>query len=233
MNLSFVIGILFIIIVVFVSDSAFGERLGPGLVCSDDSQCKSGICGKGRCCNSDDSTGLSKGCISCNSKGECNECMASCEGLPYPCPYGFDLINGGCVAINGNRVNGAECSQDLDCNSQVCRGGRCCNVAKGSTEGCLSCDGQIGDCRACNETAGFILDNFMCYKNIGETCIAGESLCVFGACKGGMCCRSRLDSPGIQFCSRCSPDSGVCLKCKKQYKLTGKGGCKKMRKVSG
>lgn len=86
------------------------------------------------------------------------------------CSYGYELIGGKCFFLN---EDGSACTENDDCATKVCRGGRCCGE-KGSSAGCLACD-HDGECDRCDEGYTNILSECFRDKSTSGNTKTGES----------------------------------------------------------
>ena len=175
-----------------VCDGSGTCRLKNGQVCTADSQCTSGICKDGYCCN--ESCGAS--CMTCSRvPGQCSVTLYNNEDKDTGCvsPKVCDG-NGMCMLALGQ-----VCLNHPECASGLCIDGNCCDQA--CTGACKACNlpGTAGTCTfisagqadpngspacmggsACDGSGG-------CKKANGQTCsIATE--CAAGFCVDGVCC---------------------------------------------
>ena len=141
-------------------------KTSDGGVCAADTECKSGVCAGGRCCNAD---GQSEGCVACTVSGNCQtcgegflkrgaSCIDACECTPgctdgecdcgtcQACEAAYFMLAGRC---NPKVSNGAQCTSDSECASGSCAGGNCCDVAA-NAPGCTDCNFR-GLCEGCAE----------------------------------------------------------------------------------
>ena len=106
-----------------------------------------GVCFGGFCC---DGSKYTAACTNCTvTTGECGGCE-----------YGYELNSGACTFLN---ADGSVCSDNQDCATNLCRGGRCCGT-KGSGQGCVACD-HDGECDVCADG----------YVNILSECVNDRS----------------------------------------------------------
>ncbi len=131
--------------------------LAPGSICTSSSQCASGACIDGYCCNST----CSGGCSACSvangasANGTCTILPKGAAGTPSCSPFlcgGAGACPTTCIADTdcisesrcvggtciGKRPQGAVCAVRSDCATGNCVDGVCCDAV---------CDGQ---CEACN-----------------------------------------------------------------------------------
>jgi hypothetical protein len=189
----------------------------PGITCSLDAECKSGVCRSGRCCG----TIASANCSSCDAIGNCLGCK---NGLP--------MYGSGDTATCAKRPGGFACSLQDECASGMCRrdayeGMFCCKVGGGY--GCSQCDGGTGSCSACAYDYKLSTALGICNSATPGAKCAANSDCASGACKGGICCMAGMNDN----CEACqtyvwtgtASVQGGCGACKAGYKLSSTGGC--------
>jgi len=162
------------------------------------SQCLSGICADGVCCNA----ACTATCMACNVSGDAGTCTnipagsddnnatMTCSGATQSCDG-----MGAC-----KKDKGAGCSADGECGTGHCVDGVCCQTACTTT--CFQCNkaGSLGDCV---EVAQLSDDNFpanactgtmtcdgsgVCKLDSGESCGTDDSLCASGDCQGNNKC---------------------------------------------
>ena len=229
-----------------------------GAVCSKDSECKSGFCADGVCCN----VACTGPCLSCNQPTRVGTCWPADVGAPDP--HGIcanqapatcgttgacDGI-GGCArypaqivctapSCSGDRLNTAGTCDGLGtCLSpgmQNCSPYRCVNGA------CLSkCTGDA-DC-----VSGHACQTMSCGKKTnGQPCMF-PSECVSNHCVDGVCC-DQACSGGCRSCAllatlgTCTPvpngaddprntcPTQAASTCGNDGKCDGAGGCRKYR----
>ncbi len=195
--------------------SCFAKELGTD--CTGGSECVSGFCADGRCCESacDDM------CSRCGTTGSCSavtegEDAGTCDDshgcVQTPCVC---TGSGTCAATGGSCITGAQCASgfcsdgvccDTECSGlcQSCRAsetggvtGQCANVSPGTDPASEcepgSCDGQGA-----------------CQRQRGASCSTG-SQCITGFCIDGVCCNEAC----IGACNSCNANltnaaNGVC-----------------------
>jgi len=112
-----------------------------GLACTTGSQCATGNCVDGFCCNS----ACADTCYACNNPNNEGTCGPIPPGgtdgmLCMPSNY---CTNGACSM--GKKPNGASCGLGNECGSNYCIDGTCCeNACLGSK--CLTCKNATGSC---------------------------------------------------------------------------------------
>lgn len=181
-----------------------------GEACSVGSDCKSGFCTDGVCCD--------KAC-----DGICEACDVGKLGTCTHIPKGTREIlfnfngcngnnacngNGGCVALNGKNANGELCSDDNECLSNRCRAGLCrlpinnpcsddvqCGSLRCLNNVCTPCSADA-DCASnqCDTTATPV----RCKAKNGTPCGADTD------CASGSCDQSGTHLCGVGVNSMCS-----------------------------
>lgn len=178
-----------------------GACVGPiGTTCTVGSNCQSGFCRDGVCCDT--------GCT-----GLCQACSAVKKGTGTDGTCG-NILNGGdpdnecagTAVCNGNGTcvspNGAACSINANCQSGFCVDGFCCDTTCNGS--CQACSAQKKGSGA-NGVCGFVVsgqdpDNECqsaavcngagaCIFPDGTTCSVG-STCTSGNCVDGVCCNT-------------------------------------------
>lgn len=199
--------------------------LGLGADCSQGSQCASGYCVEGVCCDSS-CTGTCQACTvafkGSGTNGTCgniapntdpqNECAAGdCNGL------------GACGAPPGASPDGSACASGNTCSSGYCVDGVCCGSAcTGLCQACTASKKGSGTNGTCGPIdAGIDPDNECSagHCNGAGTCAtvivlgngsgcSNNAQCSSGACVDGYCC----DSLCTEACKSCNvPGSiGIC-----------------------
>jgi hypothetical protein len=183
-------------------------RLANGQACAVGTDCASGNCVDGVCCNS----GCTAVCQACNVAGN----VGTCANLPQYTPDAYPL--NACVAPNtcdgsGNcrSGNGQACTAGTDCASGNCVDGVCCNSTCTTT--CLACSvaGHVGTCwnlpqfSPDTNPANACVGNSACdgaghcRSNTGQACTAGTD-CASGNCVDGVCC----DTTCLGTCLACN-----------------------------
>jgi hypothetical protein len=209
---------------------------GLGKPCGQASDCGSGFCKDGVCCN----TACDGLCQTCNDPGSKGICIAIPSGAdPDNECAGTDACNGlGACA----KQQAAMCSLDADCLSGLCQDGVCCNADCAGA--CNRCDlpGMVGQCgyvpsgmsvsgctgsKACDGNGG-------CKTTNGQSCGSdGECLSTF--CQDGVCCNNACSG----VCAVCNlggtvgtctnvPQGGQPGGCNGTKACDGMNGCKKV-----
>jgi len=194
----------------------------PGADCSEASECKSGFCAQGICCNS----ACSDACMACNLSASLGLCTAVADGTPDP---------QGLCAVTASSSCGT---------TGACKSGKCAYVAEGikckdascatgsSETPTSTCDG-LGTCvTPLNQSCGtFICASATC-ENTCKTdndCVAPNT-CVSSscglkppgaACTAGNQCDSTFCTEGVCCNSACSDGTkgGLCMSCKVSGKV--------------
>lgn len=191
-----------------VCDGTGTCKKNNGETCSMATECASGFCVDGVCCNSE-CTGACKACNLSTSLGQCGNlpantpdtCVApsKCNGL------------GACYKFNGE-----SCTKSSDCLSGSCSDGVCCDKACNSVCDTCTMSGNVGKCQnwpaytevgqcsgtqACDGMA-------VCKTKPGETCSAPVD-CLSNFCVDGVCC----DQACTDLCMACnvSGNGGKCF----------------------
>ncbi len=159
-----------------------------GQACASPSECLSGNCVDGRCCN----TACAALCTACNLAGSVGSCSAIGAGLDPA----NECLAGACDGAGAcKRDNGQLCTLALECLSGNCVDGRCCNTACTAT--CSACNlaGSAGACTPlgvgldpANECLAGACDGAgVCKKHVAVACNAAVE-CLSGSCFDGVCC---------------------------------------------
>ena len=175
--------------------------LKNGQDCTGSSECASGHCKDGKCCN----TGCALPCHTCAAAGHEGTCRQMETGqVDSPeCMGTFACSAAGVCLLR----NGESCTGNLECASGHCKDGRCCNTE--CTTPCYSC--LTGTCTllAGTDDAPECVGDYTCgnsgaclLKN-GRSSTLAES-CASGFAKDGVCCNQACTAP----CHECS--TGAC-----------------------
>ncbi len=163
-------------------------RLRSGQPCAAGSDCLSGFCVDGVCCQS----ACAATCQSCN--------VAPVPGMCVPTPAGQPARSGcsGTAACDGagacKKLSGQPCAAASECQTGFCADGFCCDLP--CTGACLACNNpqHQGACgpapqfsaRGCLATQS--CDGFgSCKLANGQACATGAD-CASGRCADGVCC---------------------------------------------
>ena len=193
--------------------ACYAGLMGDG--CSDETECLSGYCVDGVCCQ-ESCTELCSSCSeSLNGIGS-GLCLATADGLD---PNNDCL---GVAACDGEgtcwaKEDGESCLENYQCDSGFCVDGVCCeSVCDGLCSGCIQAHTGQAD-----GTCAFVIsgldpnencsDNLACDgsgacwdRAVGENCSEAYE-CVSGFCVDGVCCESACDGA----CSACAT-GGTC-----------------------
>ena len=179
--------------------------LKNGQVCTGETQCASGLCRDGVCCNA----ACEVECRACNLTGNLGTCLPVLSAEDADSCLGTRICDdsGSCKLKGGEACGGAAA-----CLSGFCKDGVCCDVACDGE--CLVCNasGSVGACKAvlsaedadsCATTR--ICDSSgLCKTRTGEACTGGAQ-CLTGICKDGVCCLAACTGQ----CKSCA--TGSCL----------------------
>jgi hypothetical protein len=184
---------------------ACGSLFGNGAACTNGTECQTGHCVDGVCCD----TACTGVCVSCNAaatKGTCTNFAAGTDPNDAECP-GAALACSGAGACK--KIAAQTCASDAECISGHCADGVCCDTA--CTGSCRACNlsGTIGVCTnipsgqdPANECAGTASCNGACACALlpsGVPCLQNAE-CQTGACVDGVCC----SDPCLGTCRACS-----------------------------
>jgi hypothetical protein len=207
-------------------------RLRNGQGCSQGTQCASGVCKDGVCCNE----ACGDTCKSCNLAGSAGTCstvrnatddtclspnacdaVGACRGtggtpcdVAHPCGSGFYCVDGVC------------CSTLCNAACQTCSTGTCQPVTNG--DDITECTGNF----TCNGSG-------QCKLKTGRTCTNPDgSECASGICKDGVCCATACTTA----CQTCAAGGslGTCTsivnaedvpECSGQSQCNGASQCKR------
>ena len=179
-----------------VCDGKGACKLKVSNACTTASQCLSGNCADGRCCD-DACDGV---CVSCALAGSPGKCANVALGSPdlmakAPCT-GNKVCDGAGVCL---LADGQSCNGGAQCASKHCLDGVCC--ATNCTSTCTACNlpGTLGKCAfiptgqtdpggapAC--TGGNVCDGKGACKKASASACATAAVCASGFCADGVCC---------------------------------------------
>ncbi|MEZ4314092.1 MAG: hypothetical protein R3F14_39230, partial [Polyangiaceae bacterium] len=194
-----------------------------GSACTLSSECTSGFCADGVCCN----TSCTATCNACSAlkkgQGADGTCGAILVGTDpdNECAGAANCSGGSSCSLLGN---GTTCAQDTECSSGFCVDGVCCNtVCNALCQACTAAkkgSGSNGTCgsiasgadpddecvgsQTCNGSGGCKLPN-------GDACTAATD-CLSNNCVDGVCCNTSCTAT----CNACtalkkgSGADGVC-----------------------
>ena len=147
---------------------------GNGLRCTTGTDCGSGFCADGVCCN----VACTDTCRACNLGPLAGTCSLLTPGAIDANPTGACAAPSSCAAggacATGRKSNGAVCTADRECGSNNCIDGVCCESA------------CAGKCRSCNNPTGTCTN-----ARDGDdprTDCSGDGACG-GTCNGRGACR--------------------------------------------
>lgn len=208
-------------------------KVALGTACTGNSQCTSGNCVDGFCCNA----ACAGGCDRCNLPGSVGTCKVVdsgtvganpscgayvCNGLSNACPTSCisdaQCASGG-VCLNGQceakRALGQPCTIDKSCTSGACVDGVCCNSACNGG-GCDRCDlpGFLGTCKIAplghaggpGSCSPYLCDgvNAVCPSSC-----SGDANCESGhGCVSGICEKKKANGESCTVAKDCA--SGFC-----------------------
>lgn len=192
--------------------------LSNGSSCSDGSDCASGFCADGYCCNE----ACKEACYTC---GPDNATTPLVAGTCAPVVAGTPDPHGGCVdkgasscSTDGRCVGGGSscetypqgtvcrpsaCGSGLWTPAAQCDGAGTCAQGSSSTA-CPSgaCDSAMHSCGCQADVdcpSGGLCKNGSCLSSLGQPCAAGTD-CISGFCVDGVCCESACAS-GCETCA--------------------------------
>ena len=180
----------------YICDNNGVCRLKGGQSCTQPSDCVSGFCKDGSCCNG----ACTDQCRSCST----GSCVTVTNGDDNPECTGVNTCDTGGSC---KKKNGQTCTTGGDCASAFCKDGVCC--ASACTAACQTCStGSCApvtsaddnpECTGANtcDAAG------VCKKKIGQSCGAASE-CASGFCRDGVCCTAACNAA----CQSCA--GGTC-----------------------
>ncbi len=196
-------------------DGMGGCKKENGQTCGGATDCLSGFCADGVCCNAA-CTGTCQACNLAGSIGSCTNVasgqddVGTCSGASQSCDGA-----GACKSELGTA-----CSTNANCLSGFCVDGFCCNTACTGT--CQACSALIQG-QGTNGTCGNIIlgtdpDNECvngscngsgtCKQDLGTTCSMATQ-CLSGFCADGVCCNSACGNGDTTDCQACSVSAGA------------------------
>ena len=215
-----------------------------GQACSAGTECLSGHCYDGTCCNAP-CGGVCEACDLNASPGICTKVAAGADP-DLECP-GDTVCNGAgaCTQLD----QGLACTAGAECESGFCADGVCCDAVCGEPcKACVKvktgfangmCAAVIAGADPDDDCAGTGICNGggACVAPLGESCAAGAA-CLSGSCVDGVCC----DSACTDLCHACSAEKtnapdGTCApvqsgtadaECKADKACDGAGACKRV-----
>jgi hypothetical protein len=201
------------------STGTCAKTLDNGVSCSVGTQCSSGYCVDGVCCD-----GQCNGqCQSCAASGSVGKC-AAVKGAPMSpraacggtgkCTAQCDGTNGSACTYPGSSTvcTPASCSTGNLTTQSVCNGSGSCTAATTNTCPSNLCGSDNASCASsCTATscaAGFYCGaGGACTPTLtnGQPC-SGNAQCAYGNCVDGVCCNSACTGQ----CQSCSATPGTC-----------------------
>jgi len=188
-------------------DSSGACKLKDGQTCAAGTDCISGQCFDGVCCN----VACSGTCKSCNLTGAIGICSNVAAGQDDA--NGVPACSGANQSCDGNGVCKKEiaqgCASNAECLSGFCADGVCCNSACTAT--CQACNltNNIGTCTnvtngqddvgTCSGTNLSCDGMGACKSELGVACSNAAS-CLSGFCVDGYCCNTACTGT----CQACS-----------------------------
>jgi hypothetical protein len=177
----------------------------PGAGCANGTECVTGFCTDGVCCNE----ACNAGCMACNVSG----LSGTCTNVPAGIDDG--VLCSGTNSCDGmgacKRDNGQTCGNNTECASGFCVDGYCCDT--GCMETCKTC-ARSGFVGTCTDTVSSTQD-----PNASTPCVSPNrcdgignckalngvactmaSQCLSGYCADGFCCGNICN----QTCMACS-----------------------------
>jgi hypothetical protein len=158
--------------------AAYAYRLAGagGAKCAAGTECLSGFCASGVCCD----TACGGACDSCSiAEG------ASVDGKCAPVPRGY-AGSPVCapLACNGTSASCAACTADQDCTAGAyCASDGTCQPRRAQGSACNDC--KVAGCRVCSGATAGCVDGFCCDTTCGNGCdVCAASL---GATADGTC----------------------------------------------
>ena len=197
-----------------------------GHACTTFSDCASGHCADGVCCNTD-CNGTCQQCTVAGKVGTCSRCRAASR-IRRPARRTISrprTCDGTGTCTTGKRTTGKPCTAGAQCTSSFCVDGFCCNSNCANT--CYACNktGAEGNCSViqvgqqdhsatttCDGPTKYCSGSGMCAmdkKPNGQACPNGNSDCGSGFCVEGVCCNSTC----LGTCQSCTVagSEGTCV----------------------
>ncbi|MDB4980834.1 MAG: uncharacterized protein JWM82_1586 [Myxococcales bacterium] len=186
------------------------DKKANGNTCTVATDCGSGFCVDGLCCNST-CTGV---CQACNVAGSLGKCVNVAPGTQdtnsTPACAGEQYCDAAATCQSGLKANGLTCSDMSQCGSKNCVDGVCCDSACGDT--CYACNlpGTVGTCSGLTPGS---TDGVACkapqYCSLGHACTIGKKA-NGTTCVGDTECGSNLCVDGVCCESSCTGDCRSC-----------------------
>jgi MYXO-CTERM domain-containing protein len=168
-----------------------------GSMCTAGAECGSNKCVDGVCCNAT----CTEACYSCNLPGGTpGECAGLPTGTMDPACTGANYCDAMHRCTSGKKPNGGVCTSDLECASNACVDGTCCESA---------CQGKCKTCKNATGSCTLAPDGMDPRSDCG-----GEGVCT-GTCNGQGACRWGPQGASCAIAG-CQATTGV---------ITGAGTC--------
>ena len=197
-----------------------------GAKCGKGTECQSGFCAQGACCDSACTTA----CMACNLNAAPGRCTAVADKSPDPQNICTVTLSNTC-GTTGSCLSGKCAYHDRDTN---CKAAICADTS--SVIPASTCDGE----GACITPATHTCDTFICATDACKTTCTKDADCVTpntcasnscglkmngAACTQGIQCQSGFCTEGVCCVSACADGaSGLCKTCKGTA-TTLKGDC--------
>ncbi len=217
----------------FCSGNTCIDRLSPGVACTLGTQCASGFCVDGVCCGSAcagscDRCSVAAGaavdgtCSSVTGAGapSCSPylCTGASPSCPVSCASDSECVAGSYCASGVctlKKSNGFTCASAVQCTSDFCADGVCCNSAC-DLGPCNRCDlsGSLGTCRVAplSNPGAPACSPYSCdgISNACPTACSSDATCAVGfACVAGQC-QPKL-AIGVSCVANGDCQSGYCV----------------------
>lgn len=159
------------------------SKLSNGTVCTTGSECDSGFCMDGVCCNAP----CLETCASCATLGKLGECAPVTSKKPSgqgkSCPgegacVGFcDGISADCILpAQGETCGASSCANGVEQPASVCDGAGQCQSLPSKDCGGFACDNTKGVCKTSCSSNNDCIPGASCNKATG-ICSTGENTC--------------------------------------------------------
>jgi len=197
-----------------------------GAECGTGSECVSGNCAQGVCCNST----CTSACMACNLAASAGLCNPVADGSPDPQGVCKSTPTASCG--NTGACKGGECAfvaQGVNCkvalcatNSEETPPSTCDGAGACVTPLALSCGNFSCGPTTCKSSCVSNADCVVPYTCINNTCglkpngtaCTGSAECVSGHCTEGICCESACsDDPATGLCRSCKVPGAIAGSC--------------------
>ena len=200
-------------------DATGACKLKPGQACTAASQCVSGFCADGVCCNA----ACTGGCEACAESSSPGSCVAV-SGAPrsgHTACAGSGTCGGACDGTTrtacsypgaSTSCRSASCTSGTATLAAGCNGSGACPAAQTVTcapNSCAStaCAGGCSSTQACANSSYYCSGGSCVTKKTNGTACGGAGECTSGACVDGMCC----GSASCGSCQSCTGAGGTCV----------------------